>query len=299
MVCSDSLSNRFLVISSVLLAALLSMPILAAERDLRDRWTGAWVVTRLEAFSACGGNYTNNEVRGRLVSDGGSFRFEPGELASVYKVDLKRKRVDVLIDLAEPVLVSRQDGPFTLYDERTCKVELRIHFPAGLVPRDTESVDALILSVLERHETLSSAEGSERWNLRKRDPYPADYERTLAEYEVWKASQINAAVQERIEESLERAARIVDRLDEDPDFLAGFAAGVDDGRRETFTRDCERLLTVSEHAFVDSPPSGENREWKDGFREGQRLVFFLELGRRLPSCFLPPPFPASFPGGPG
>jgi hypothetical protein len=262
----------------------------ADETDLRNRWHGAWGVTRVEASSDCGGAYTNNEVRGRLVSGKGSFRFDVGELASVYKVNLKRKRVEVLISLAEPLLVPRQDGPFLLYDELGCKIELKIQFPPGVKAGDTESIHALILGALERHETLAGAEASELWNRRERDPYPPDYDRTLAEYQVWKVGQVNAAVQARIVESLERAGRVLDRVDgDDPDYAPGFAAGVEDASDDYLTSDCDRLLDISEGSFVDSPPSGESGKWKQGYRDGQRLVFYVELGRQLPGCFLMPP----------
>lgn len=271
----------------------LALPVSAAradEADLRARWHGAWVVTRVEASSDCGGAYTNNEVRGRLVSSKGAYRFDVGELASVYKINLKRKQVEVLINLAEPLLVPRQDGPFLLYEELGCKVELKIQFPSGVKSRDTESMHALIVGALERHATLATAEASELWNRRQRDPYPPDYDQTLAEYQVWKVGQVNAAVQSRIEESLERAGRVIDRVDGDhPDYAAGFGAGVEDASHDYLTSDCERLLGISESSFVDSPPSGESSKWKQGYRDGQRLVFYVELGRQLPDCFLPPP----------
>lgn len=260
----------------------------ADEAGLRDRWHGAWVVTGVDVSTDCGSNYTNNEVRGRLVSGNGGYRFEAGELASVYKVDLKRRRVDVLIDLAEPFLAPRQDGPFTLYDETGCKVELQIRLPDGVDSKDTASLDAVVLGLLERHETLASAEASSRWNQRVMAEYPPDYDRTLAEYQVWKVGQINGAVQARIDDSLDRAGRVIDRVDgDDQEYAAGFGAGVEDASHDYLTSDCERLLDVSESSFVDSPPSGESSKFKQGYRAGQRLVFYVELARQLPRCFLP------------
>lgn len=274
----------------VLLAAALLWPRPAAadlESELNDRWRGAWVVLRVAGYSGCGDGYTDNVVRGGLVSGKGSHRFDAGELAVVHRVRLKRKRVEVLVDLAEPLLAPRRDGPFTLYDELLCNLELELPRPPGPEGDRLETLDDRVLGILERHSDPDSARRSERWNRRQRQPYPPDYDRTLAEYEVWKATQINVAVQAKIDESLEEASRIVDRLDDEPEFLAGFARGVDEARDGYFGDDCGRLLELSRYSFVESAPKDESRDWRRGFEEGQTLVFHLEVGRRLRHCFVP------------
>ena len=259
------------------------------ESDLNRLWKGAWVVVGLETASSCSGSYTNNAVRGRLVSSKGERRFEPGELAAVHKVNVQRNRLEVFLDLVEPVLVARVDGPFTLYDESHCKAELRFELERT-DRRALEALDAFLQTSFERYPSLDEAERSESWNRRTREPYPPDYDRTLAEHEIWKAIQFNGKVQTRLDESIEEAARLVDRVDDEPEYLDGFAAGVDEGRDSSWSRDCDRLLSLSEHSWVERPPKGSGDDWKDGYRDGQRLVFHLERARRLRDCFVPPPY---------
>lgn len=287
-------ARRRTAILATLAAAILWPEPAAAnlESELDDRWRGAWVVTGVAGYSGCNGGYTDNEVRGGLVSGKGSHRFEPGELAVVHRVRIKRKQVEVLVDLAEPLLAPRRDGPFTLYDELLCKLEFELPLPAGPDAERLDALDALVLGILERHAGPDSARDSESWNRRRRQPYPPDYERTLAEHEIWRLTQINLAVEAKIDEGLEAAARIVDRLNDDPEYLAGFARGVDEARDGYFGDDCDRLLGLSRYGFVGSPPRDRKGDWRRGFEEGQALVFYVELGRRLRRCFVPVPPPS-------
>lgn len=275
---------------ALLISTLLATPTTAStESELNARWRGAWTVVQVETASGCQGSYTNNEVRGRRVQAKGAHRFSPGELATVYKINLKRKQVEVLVDLVEPVLVPHREGPFTLYDSLACKVELQIALPRGASSNSTAGLDELIGSILERHEGAESAEGSPTWNRRLREPFPEDYDETLAEYELWHAEQLNVEIAARIDEAVEEAARIVDRFDDDPDYLEGFARGVDEARDRNLNRDCERLLSMSASSFTKSASGDSDKAFREGFREGQKLVFFLETARRLPRCFVPPP----------
>ena len=272
------------------LASVATQATASTESELNTRWRGAWTVTGIETLSDCGGNYTNNAVRERRVSSKGDYRFDAGEIATVYKINMKRKEVEVLIDLAEPILVDRREGPFTLYDERGCKVELQIRFPRNFDARSTEQIDRLIASLLERYNDRSAAEDSPNWNARLREPFPAGYEDTLADYERWRVDETNAEIAAKIGHHVEEAARLVDRLDDDPEYLAGFAAGVDSARDSSLDRNCDHLLSMSASSFVKSVANKDERAYRDGYREGQELVFFLELARRLPRCFLPVPF---------
>ena len=137
-----------------------------------------------------------------------------------------------------------------------------------------------------------AAQAAAGWNRRRREPYPEDYERTLAEHAAWKAEQVNAAVQEKIERATEEGTRVADRIDDDPEYLQGFAAGVERARDKYLSDDCESLLDGSFNSFSGSPPGGKDRDWERGYEDGQRLVYSLELLRRLPRCFVPVPPPA-------
>ena len=260
----------------------------SVESEVSRRWKGAWVVIGVNTISGCGGNYTNNEVHGRLVSAKGGELFGPGELGVVHKVNLHRERIEVFVDLVEPVLTPRQDGPFTLYDELHCKVELRFGLEA-VDSRRVEALDEFLGSFLERHPEVGKARSSEAWNRRVRESYPPDYQKTVTEYEAWKVVQFNGEVKAQLEESIEEAARLVDRIEDGPDYLAGFAAGVDDARDVGWSSDCKRLLSMSEASWVKRAPKGSGGAWKEAFGDGQRLVFHVERARRMKRCFIPPP----------
>ena len=254
----------------------------AGERELNAQWRGAWVLTRLPTQSDCGGRYTNNQVRGDLISSDGRVAFARGELGRVAKVNLNRRRIEVLVDFAEPILLEVADGPFVLYDEALCKVELRIPRAGG---DDAQLVDS-IAQTLERYTTPDLAREARLWNRRAREAYPEDYDETLAEYEVWKAQQVNAEVQTRRDESIEQAARLIRRVDPDPEYLAGFAEGVSEAREEYFGNDCAGLLSKSVYGFVEDAPRDRRSAWGKGYEDGQALYFHLEIAERLRGCYV-------------
>jgi hypothetical protein len=274
---------------------VLSAPAFAGdiENSLETRWRGAWVVTAIETYSDCAGLATNNRVNGNLVSSRGRTRFRSGEIAKVERIDVKRSRIDLHVMLAEPLLAARKEGPFTLYDERRCTLELQIEIPRSQVAaKDAEGIDAALKPVLERYPTQDEAQRARTWNHRKRDPYPADYQQTLADYAVWKAEQANAAVQARLDKAQEEAARLVDRLSDDHDYLKGFAAGVERMRSVELT-EC-RALMAADFAGLERPAavaaaaqSEAQQRWSRGHQDGQRLVLALTLMRGLPKCFVP------------
>jgi hypothetical protein len=278
------------VVAGALLGGLVSgSPLLAdLEDDLNRHWRGAWVVIQLGVTSGCSGSYTNNEVHGNLVSGRGSEQFDPGEVASVHKVNVGRKRLELLLDLDEPILKRRQDGPFTLLDEASCKVELRFDLKDRKATA-ADQVESMLQDVVFRFSDRMMARNSEMWNGRIREPYPENYEETLAEYENWKVFQANAAVQEQIEISVDEAARLIDRLDVAADYLTGFGEGIDDARESSWTSSCDRLVSMSESSWTDSPDRAAPKEWQKGYTHGQRLVFHVERARRLRNCFIPPP----------
>lgn len=110
-----------------------------------------------------------------------------------------------------------------------------------------------------------------------------NYEQTLAACESWKAAQTNAAVHARMDDAIEEAARINDRLRSDPEYLEGFAAGVEK-EKDRHHGDCPSLLRST-----FSPEGKGSGGWKRGYEDGQRLAWNLELLRRLKECFVPVP----------
>lgn len=278
----------------VLAMGVALSPAADMDREIQSRFLGAWVITGLETYSDCRGRYTNNRINGRLVKSRGVHRFEVGELVKVDKIDVHRSRVDVLLSVHEPLLVSHAEGPFTLYDEVDCRIELEVELPRQMVKKkDSEAVVKTLAAVLERYSRLAEAEGSSSWNQREMDSYPDDYGSTLREFEIWQAHQINESIQARIDQAEEETARAVDRVSSDPDYLEGFAVGVEEARAVSL-RDCPALMAVR---FLPAlrPSSGDDAEARSedrgrrGFRDGTNLVFGLELTRRLPACFVPIP----------
>lgn len=278
--------------------ALLTSPGVAGadlEEDLERAWVGAWVVVRVEVASDCSGFYTNNEVRGRLSTSKGSRRFADGELARVDKLGLRSDRVDLYLTLAAPVLAARQDGPFTLYDERTCRVQFMVDVPRSLLrEKDREKVDAVMLESVERHEAAVLARQSGGWNRRERDQLPDDYQETLARHAVWKAEETNRALARARQQALEQVAAALERIGEDGDYLMGFAAGVEAQRRHS-TPSCGSIAGARFESDEQRPPrdrQGEtaaDRSFARGFRDGQLVAWSARLARAVDACFVPVP----------
>jgi len=267
------------------------------QRSVESRWRGAWVLTAADVYSDCSGLHTNNRVNGALVSSRGRVRFRPGELAQVGKVDLKRSRIDIFLGVPEPILVSFRDGPFTLYNEARCLVELDVELPRSVVSKDdANAIDAALAAVLQRFNSQDDALQAKAFNRRKRDAYPADYDRTLAEHAAWKARQANAEVQARLDKALEETARLTDRVSSDPDYLKGFSAGVEAMRavdlgqcRELMSRDFTNIASAPQQVAVAGFGGEAAGRYTRGFQDGQRLVYGLECLRRLPQCMVPVP----------
>jgi hypothetical protein len=275
--------RRSLILLAII--AVISIPALGAslEKELKSRWLGAWVVVGVDSYSDCQSAFTNNRINGNLVKSKGRHRFAAGELAKVYKIDTKRSRVDMLLTLAEPMLLSYQEGPFTLYREARCKVEFQVEVPREVVRgKDVSGVEELLEMVIERHASEQDATASELWNEREMEPYPDDYDRTLAELAIWRAEQTNAEVQIKIDRAYEKIDWVADRISSDPKYITGFAEGVERAKSEDLYG-CPELLS-----FNLETRSGETR-LDEGSRDGWLLIRALELVRRLPACFVPVP----------
>ena len=216
-------------------------------------------------------------------------RFSPGELVKIDKIKVKRARIDLLISLDVPVLVTTQDGPFELYHERNCRAQLIFEVPREVIKtRNIDAVLAAISSALTTSSTKKTAMESDDWNGRERNPYPQDYEQTLVRYEIWKAEQINIAVTAGIDRSFAEAADAADDIESDTDYLDGFAAGAEKMQKIRLS-DCAQLIDASFTSRKKNPPSDKEKLWKQGFEDGQSLVFHLRRARKLKDCFVPVP----------
>ena len=257
------------------------------DRELK----GGWGVLDVEVYSACGGTYSDNEVGAAGVASKARHRFAVGELVKIDNVKVKRQRVDLLLTLDAPLRVSRMDGPFQLFDQRSCRAQLMIFVSRELVKN--ANLEGLLTEV-KKHITLFSsrdgAEMSDDWNGREMEPLPDDYEETLHHHTVWKAEQTNAAVRDGINHALSEAAEAIEDLDDDADYLAGFGEG-SERMGEFSVTNCDSLLSVSFTSYRKSASSDKSRTWKDGWNDGQKLVFHVLLADRLRSCLVPVPAP--------
>lgn len=281
------------LLAVMLLCGAWGAPAIAGsfQDRIENRWRGAWILTRIDTYADCAGAATHNRVNGSLVDGRGRYRFGAGELAKVERVDLKRSRLDLHVRLREPYLVSWQDGPFTLYREAACQIELEVELPRKVVQNDDlQGVETILQPVVQRFTAENEARASRVFNQRRRAPYPRDYERTLARYEAWKAERTNAAVQARIDQARQETARLADRVSSDPDYLKGFAAGIESMRERDYGN-CGALMSVDltggepKQAYA-SKTTEEQARFDRGKRDGGKLVLGLELLRRLPGCFV-------------
>ena len=268
---------------------------LSSASDLGDRLKrelkGGWGVLELEVYSACGGTYSDNEVGAAGVASKAPHRFAAGELVKIDNVKVKRQRVDLMLTLGAPLRVSRMDGPYELYDQRSCRVQLMVYVPRELVKSaDLEGLLTEVKKHLTLHATRDNAELSGDWNGRETEPFPDDYEETLHRHAVWKAEQTNAAVHDGIDHALSEAAEAVEDLDDDADYLAGFGEGSEEMGGFSVTS-CDSLLSVSFTSYRKNAPADKSRGWKDGWNDGQQLVFHVLLADRLRSCLVPVPAP--------
>jgi hypothetical protein len=162
------------------------------------------------------------------------------------------------------------------------------------VPRElvkNANVEGL-LSEVKNHVTLyasrDDAQMSDDWNEREVEPFPEDYEETLQRHAAWKAEQTNAAVREGIDHALSEAAEVADDIDDDDDYLAGFGAGAEKMADFGLTS-CSSLLNASFTTYRKNPSSDQTRSFKDGWDDGQKLVFNVLLANGLRSCLVPVP----------
>ncbi len=255
------------------------------ERDLR----GAWGVLEAEVYSACGGTYSDNTVGAAGVASKASHRFEPGELVKIDKIKVKRQRVDLLLTLAAPIRTSRMDGPFELFDERECRVQLIFPVPREQVKGgDAEALLDTVRTTVTLYPSLADARESDAWNGRELEALPDDYAETLQRHAAWKAEQTNAAVRIGVDRALATSAAIAEDLSDDPDYLAGFAEGSQ--KMSAFTlSDCSSLLGASYPVYHKNAPKDRPRRWRDGWDDGQELVFNVLIANRLQGCFVPVP----------
>jgi hypothetical protein len=264
------------------LAALVPLPAAADVEDtLRARLRGRWGVLRSPVGSECTDHYTDNQVAGRHAGGAGPYTLPAGELVSIDNVHVGWTRFDVNLGLLRPYRVSLHDGPFTLHEHRSCRVQLSFDVPRE-VKRDAARAEAAVLEILEVHDSEAAARRSELWNGRDPEPLPADTEAVWAEYRVWKAEQVNLAVREKLDQVLALARDASDSMPDDAEYRESFALGVA-ARRWDSPGECPSLLSAS--FYVSGSGGSDSRGWEDG----QRVGWALAVAHGLLGCFVETP----------
>jgi hypothetical protein len=286
--------TRWSAAAALLLASLLVSLPAARAANLQDQlnasWQGARAVLLLEAVSDCGDSFTSNQVVGNRTLSSATHRLARGELVRVLKVDVKRSRIDIMISLDEPLLVSWTEGPYELFDQATCRIELEIAVPRELVKKKRlGEIESVLASLLERHESQESVAGSANWNRREVEPMPAGHDETLAEYRTWKAARLREDLATTLADALEKAQRAIDRANGGPAYGAGMAAGIEkEARRYRSWDECDELVAETHYPAGKGAPSefegSDKREWERGYRDGQVVAFNVELSRHIAEC---------------
>lgn len=276
------------------LCCTLAAPASASELGdrLNHRLKGGWGVLEVEVYSACSATYSDNEVSSAGVASKAPNRFAAGELVKVDKVKVKRQRVDLMLTLDAPLRVAHMDGPFELYEQRPCRVQLIVPLSRELVKNaDVEGLVAEVVHHLTLYPSREEARMADGWNGRETKPMPEGYEETLQRHAVWRAEQTNIAVTTAIDHALTEAAHTASHVDDDADYLAGFAKGAE--RMADFSiTGCESLSNAAFTSYRHKAPSDTSRGWEDGWEDGQKLVFYVLVADRLRSCLVPvPPLP--------
>lgn len=290
-----AMKRRAIGLPAAVCASLaLAIPGLAATATVEDRlraaWVGSWVVLRTAAHSDCGERYTDNRLQGSQPSSNGIHHFAPGELGRVDNLHLQRARIDLLVSLIEPLRVEIRDGPFQLYEHLECRVELEMPVPRSAVRQGAlGQLRQTVNDVLEKHVGRPEAAESKLWNRRRVEPLPADHEQRLAAYHAWKAEQLYGALRDRLAQALDRAADLAAGVDRSVAYAQGLTLGARQLERDRFySTDCEELPDARFSPRREKAPKElddrQEQDWKDGFEDGQLLLFEIWLARRIERC---------------
>jgi len=258
------------------------------------RWQGAWVVTGVETFSDCVGFYTDNVVRGGLLTSRGHHRFAAGMPAHVDSIDVSGDAMRLRMTLAEMLVVSRVHPEFTLRAAARCQVEVQMDAPNGTLGRaDLLGMESMLQPVVERYGSMDRAMLVSNFLPADTPVYAAQRNEAVASHEEWKDRQSAEVVDARMDEWVEQTTRLSGQISSDPDYLDGFARGVSAGRSSSVTQ-CAELMKVEPAAqslrgpasavAVAASTGKRQKSWSRGYQDGLRLAQGLEAIRVLPQC---------------
>lgn len=248
------------------------------ESELKSEIVNWFALTRAPLASECTDHYTDNQVTGGRISGGSGERFAAGELVQIDNVKVGTfSGLDVNLSLVEPYRLSFEDGPFEVYEQRRCRAQLHFDVPRE-VRKDAGRARAAIEAALALYDHEGAAKKDPAWNRRKVEPFPANWEATKREWEVWKRSQRNRRVREKTESVLEQADRVLAYMANDEKYLASFGAGARARDSESWSS-CEAMLDAG---FYVSGSGADSRGWADG----QLVAWSTHLARALQDCYI-------------
>lgn len=273
-------------------------------------WRGQWVVVRTEVFSDCMDCVTVNDLEPGGVRSDGVRRFDPGELGRVRDLEVKRQRLEVTVDLAEPLLVSSPRAGFVLFDERDCGLRLRIPIARSTARAgDAAALDEHLRAVFERWPGLDEARASPSWNGRVRQAAPDGHRSTLEAYRAWRTGWAETVTEAAWRVMSQVVARHAGDL-----YLEGFAEGVEavdprptsrpggveisyeEGGRWSFVVEeavsrpgwgtCEDLadLPLPRAPLAGEIGSSDSAERHRGRRDGRAFAYALQMIAKLREC---------------
>jgi len=270
----------------------------AVRNQIEDRWTGRWVVTRTETRSDCAGVYTDNLASGPRVASRGRQRFVAGTPARVDSVDVTRSQISLRLTLSEVLLVTRTYRDITLRDEARCQVDLKIIVPPGLFEgADLMGLDGIIELLIDRYRNEESALLASNF-LPVDDPvYATERAEAVAAHQEWKVEQASRAYEARMSQWVSQTTRLSGQISTDPDYLDGFARGVEAGRAGP-ARACADIVRNGPAVQVGGPVAAHaakgrrQKNWARGYEDGVRLTQGLQAIQLMPQCApsaAPPP----------
>ena len=296
-------TGRTLLVVMTALAASLGTP-RAADHEppvhvspgptpsIEHRWLDAWVVTSADTFSECNGFYTDNWLRGSQVSSRGRIDVPAGTPAHVDMVSVSASQVAFRMTVSQKLLVTREHRDFTLQAEADCRVDLKVMLPPGLsADQDILGVEALVDPAMRRFPTENAAVLAAGF-LPSSDPtYASQHQTAIAQQREFESRQKSEAIDARMNQWVSQTQRIQGRISNDPDYLAGFARGVEAGRATAVTK-CEQLATAEPAMLPGGGPStatfaskgSRQKAWSRGYEDGIQLTHGLEAIRILPQC---------------
>jgi hypothetical protein len=262
-----------------------------ARGTFESRWQGAWVVTSAPTTSDCNGIYSDNWVSGTSVRGRGLHIIEPGTPARVDYVEVTPSRVTIGLTLSERLYVTSPRREYTLSDTARCQVDLKVTVPPGLAAEgDVLALEALLEPVVERHASEVQAIVTSGFLPLDAVDGAGTRQDAIAAHRQWKAAESNAAIESRLREWSARNERISSQVSDDPDYRAGFARGLEEGRGAP-ALSCADLAhaapapywpTTATAAFAAQGRS--QKAWARGYQDGSRLAQGLEAVRALEAC---------------